>query len=94
MLALSQARSPVACGALPSILDLMAEACSGSAPATWTDSDIAYLAALYKVDLTTAMQLEKDNIAAQMTGSDGPSRPSRPDGRAIPAPASTPPSLP
>jgi len=91
MLALSQARSLDACGGLPSILDLMAAACAGSAPSTWTDSDIAYLTALYKVDLTTAMGLEKDNIAAQMTGADGVSPPSRSDRRAAPAPTSSPP---
>lgn len=68
MLALSQAKSLDTCGALSSILDLMAETCSDrSAPATWTDTDIAYLRALYKVDLSTVMGLERDSIAARMT---------------------------
>jgi hypothetical protein len=91
MLALSQAKSLDTCGALSSILDLMAEACADrSAPATWTDSDIAYLTALYKVDLSTVMGLEKDNIANQMTGAQLASRPSPADRTATPAPASSP----
>jgi hypothetical protein len=68
MLALSQAKSLDACGALDSVLDALAQSCSDrSSPASWTDSDIAYLTALYKVDLSTVMALEKDNIATQMT---------------------------
>jgi hypothetical protein len=93
MLALSQAKSLDDCGALASILDLMAATCSErSSQTTWTDSDIAYLKALYKVDLSTAIALEKDNIAAQMTGAAGASPPIPPDRTAIPAPASSPPS--
>jgi hypothetical protein len=91
MLALSQARSLDDCGALASILDLMAGACSERpSPATWTDSDIAYLTALYKVDLSTGIALEKDNIAAQMTGAGRASRPIPPDRTPSPAPASNP----
>jgi hypothetical protein len=92
MLALSQAKSQDGCGALTSILDLMAGTCAGgTAPATWTDSDIAYLTALYKVDLSTMMGLEKANIASQMTGTQAASRPTPAGRTATPAPASSPP---
>jgi hypothetical protein len=90
MLALSQAKSLDTCGALSSILDLMAQTCSGqSAPTTWTESDNAYLTALYKVDLSTEMGLEKANIATQMTGALTASPSSPADRTATPAPASS-----
>jgi hypothetical protein len=92
LLALSQPKSLDACGALSSILDLMADTCSGqSEPGAWTDSDIAYLTALYKVDLSTVMGLETANIATQMTGAQIDSRPSSAERTATPAPASSPP---
>jgi hypothetical protein len=87
VLAVSQAKTLDACDALSSILDLLAAACADRpAPTSWTDSDVAYLKGLYKVDLTTVMGLEKDNIASQMTGparsapsaTAGPSRSSSP----------------
>ncbi len=91
MLALSQPRSLDVCDALSSILDLMAGSCSDRpAPATWTDSDIAYLAGLYRVDLTTMMVLEKDNIAGQMIGAKAVAPPIPPAGSPAPAPASSP----
>ncbi len=91
VLALSQAKSLDACEALSSILDLLAGACSDrAAPTTWTDSDVAYLKALYKVDLTTVLGLEKDNIAGQMMGPQAPAGPIPDDRIPIPAPASNP----
>jgi hypothetical protein len=91
MLALSQARTLDGCGALDSILDLFAKGCAGgAAPSTWTQSDIAYLTALYKVDLSTAMALEKDNIASHMINAGADSRPTPADGSPVPGPASNP----
>jgi len=91
MLALSQATSLDSCDALPSILDVLAGACLGrSAPLTWTDSDVAYLKALYKVDLTTVIGLERANIASQMLGAEAAPRPMPADRTPTPAPASNP----
>jgi len=91
MLALSQAKSLDGCGALDSILDTMAQSCSDrSSPPSWTNSDIAYLTALYKVDLSTVITLEKDNIATQMTGGQAAGHPITDDRTASPGPASTP----
>jgi hypothetical protein len=71
MLALSQARSLDACDALPSILDQFSVGCAGRrAPATWTEGDIAYLKALYSIDLTVTMALEKAKIAGRMSEPD------------------------
>ena len=87
MLALSQAKSLDACDALESILDLFASACGDRrAPTSWTGSDTAYLTALYKVDLTTVMGLEKDNIANQMLKSGDTAPPAEAE-----QPSSTPP---
>jgi len=69
MLALAQAKSLDTCDALPSILDLLSRTCgTRPAPMSWTDSDIAYLKALNRTDVTAILALEKDNIANQMVG--------------------------
>ena len=55
MLALSQVRSLDACNTLPSILDMLAAGCqSRPAPEALTDSDTAFLKALYTSDLSTS----------------------------------------
>jgi hypothetical protein len=68
MLALSEPASLDECNALPSILDLMAAGCDARArPAALTDSDMAYLRALYAADLgATTNSMQKDNIANGM----------------------------
>ena len=70
MLALSEPASLDACNALPSILDLMAAGCDARArPAALTDSDMAYLKALYAADLgATTNSAQKNNIANGMEG--------------------------
>ena len=55
MLSLSQPRSLDACNTLPSILDMMASGCAGRpAPQALTDSDAAFLKALYASDISTS----------------------------------------
>jgi hypothetical protein len=67
MLALSQPDSLEACNTLPSILDLMSPACAPrDEPAQLTQSDFAYLKALYAADITTSGQRGADNVAKGM----------------------------
>lgn len=67
MLALSQAPSLDACGELPSILDLMASDCPGRAkPQALTDSDMAFLKALYAADITISGARGRDRVAHGM----------------------------
>ena len=73
MLALSQPSSLDACNALPSILDLMSDDCDArQKQQALTDSDWAYLKALYAADLgATTVSVQKDNIAGGMKGNLG-----------------------
>ena len=55
MLSLSQPRSLDACSPLPSILDMLASECHGRlAPQALTESDAAFLKALYTADISTS----------------------------------------
>jgi hypothetical protein len=67
MLALSQSRAPSACGQLPSIMDLMAPECPGAERSPQiTAGDLAFLRALYSVDLETPLDLEESSIESNM----------------------------
>jgi hypothetical protein len=68
LLALSEPATFDGCDQLPSILDLMSKACTGRpAPEELTAGDVAYLAALYKTDLDTALNYERSDIASLMS---------------------------
>ena len=64
MLALSQAQTLDACGALPSILDLMATGCPSHQ--ALTDSDLAFLKALYAADLSASSAAARAKVAHEM----------------------------
>ena len=75
MLALSQAQSLDNCGKLPSILDLMSPACaSRPRPQTLTESDMAFLKALYASDISAAGDA-RSRIADAMAKDLGPVQP-------------------
>ena len=67
MLVLSQTQSPDVCGALPSILDLMASHCEEpEKPDAVTAGDLAFLRALYAADLRENLSLEANDIQNAM----------------------------
>jgi len=67
MLVLSPTRPPTTCGQLPSILDLFAANCDDRAKAqSITAGDLAFLRALYSVDLRTTLTLEQSSIDSAM----------------------------
>ena len=68
MLALSQPRSLAGCEALPSVIDLFANApCAGrDTPDGLTAADAAYLTALYATDLEAKKAVEQSDIAGRM----------------------------
>jgi hypothetical protein len=67
MLILSQTKSPDTCGNLPSILDLMASNCDErERPDAVTAGDLAFLHALYAVDLREQLYLEQSDILSYM----------------------------
>jgi hypothetical protein len=67
MLVLSQTQSPETCGALPSILDLMAPHCEEKEkPDAVTAGDLAFLRALYSTDLREKYSLERGDIRNNM----------------------------
>jgi hypothetical protein len=67
MLILSQAQSPDTCGTLPSIVDLMASNCAGrEEPTQLTAGDLAFLRALYSMDLRENLSLETGDIQNAM----------------------------
>jgi hypothetical protein len=66
MMILSQAQSPDTCGALPSIIDLMASNCSRGEPTQLTAGDIAFLRALYATDLRENLSLATGDIQNAM----------------------------
>ncbi|HTT83304.1 MAG TPA: hypothetical protein VMF67_07470 [Rhizomicrobium sp.] len=82
MLALSEPRSLDQCNDLPSILDLMSSECESRAkPDKLTDSDIAYLKALYAADLgATTNSMQKASIQAGMEGQMGGTDTARKEG--------------
>ena len=68
LLALSQPASLDDCNDLPSILDLMSSGCKGrAAPTALTDSDMAYLKALYAADITTSAASGEEHVSVGMT---------------------------
>jgi len=68
MLALSQSKAPSACAQLPSIMDLMAPDCQGrERPAQITAGDLAFLRALYSINLETPLDLEESSLESNMT---------------------------
>jgi hypothetical protein len=67
MLTLSQSKAPGTCAQLPSIMDLMAPDCQGSErPAQITAGDLAFLRALYSIDLETPLDLEQSSLESNM----------------------------
>ena len=67
LLVLSQTQSPDTCGPLPSILDLMASHCEGpDKPEAVTAGDLAFLRALYSMDLRESLSLETGDIQNAM----------------------------
>jgi hypothetical protein len=67
MLALSQTEAFDSCQELPSITNLMSVGCDTSRKTNAiSDSDQAYLTALYKMNPETTLQLQRDDIAYQM----------------------------
>ena len=67
VLTLTQARMSEGCSQLPNIVDLMAADCpDDKRPDQVTAGDLAYLRALYSVDLETPVAMERSNIDAMM----------------------------
>jgi hypothetical protein len=67
MLALSQSKAPSACAQLPSIMDLMALDCQGrERPTQVTAGDLAFLRALYSINLETPLDLEESSLESNM----------------------------
>ena len=67
MLAMAQAQTLDACAKLPSILHLMAPGCPGRvAPDALTDSDLAFLTALYASDLSRTGAFARTAVSRQM----------------------------
>ena len=63
MMILTHAQSPDTCGALPSIIDLMSANCGDrEKPIQLTAGDIAFLRALYSMDLRENLSLETSDI--------------------------------
>ena len=63
MLVLSQTQPPDTCGPLPSILDLMAAHCAAQEkPEEATAGDLAFLQALYSMDLREILSFERSDI--------------------------------
>jgi hypothetical protein len=75
MLALSQPQTLDGCNAMPSILDLMSSSCAREKPKALTDSDMAYLKALYAADITTSGALGQENVANGMDRNLGTQKP-------------------
>ncbi len=67
MMVLTQTRASDECGRLPSILDLMASHCDASdKPDAMTAGDLAFLRALYAIDLRESLALEGSDIRTHM----------------------------
>ena len=62
MMVLAQTQIAEDCGGLPSILELMTPKCRGTAPDSITAGDIAYLKALYSIDLGHDVALQRSSI--------------------------------
>lgn len=67
MLALTRTRSLDDCGPLPSIVDLMSAACGARPkPAAITAGDLAYLKALYSLNMEQPLDLQRADIQIKM----------------------------
>ena len=76
MLALSQATSLDACNTLPSILDMLAAECQDHpAPQALTDSDTAFLKALYASDISSSGNAGSYRVEHAMAKDTGPAKP-------------------
>jgi hypothetical protein len=76
LLALSQPASFDGCNALPSILDRMSSGCPGrDKPKALTESDIAYLKALYSADIAISGYTAQENVAKDMDKNLGAQKP-------------------
>jgi hypothetical protein len=67
MVTLQQTQLTDGCGGLPSILDLMAASCDHAAADAITAGDIAYLKALYHIDMAHGLGLQRSAIEDIMT---------------------------
>lgn len=65
MLALAEIDRPETCGALPSILNLLAPDCAQK-PGAMTPADAAFLRGIYKITPTTTVRAQRAEIAYQM----------------------------
>jgi hypothetical protein len=71
LLALSQPASLDGCNALPSIIDLLSPACDGRPrPTALTESDFAFLKALYATSGENSASMAKGNIVAHMAAAE------------------------
>jgi hypothetical protein len=67
MMVLTQTRASDECSRLPSILDSMASHCDAvEKPDATTAGDLAFLRALYAIDLRESLSLEGSDIRAHM----------------------------
>lgn len=89
MLSLTQAHSLDACGKLSSILDRWAGCEGRPPPSSLTDSDIAFLKALYAADITASGATGRYQVAHGMAGVVGEALAPKaePPAQALPAPA-------
>ena len=62
MMVLAQTQIGEDCGGLPSILELMTPKCRGTAPDSITAGDVAYLKALYSIDLAHDVAMQRSSI--------------------------------
>jgi hypothetical protein len=65
MLALAEIDKPEVCGALPSILNLLAPDCAQK-PGAMTPADAAFLRGIYKITPTTTVRAQRAEVAYQM----------------------------
>jgi hypothetical protein len=62
MMTLQQTQLTDSCGALPSILDLLAPSCAHAATEAITAGDVAYLRALYRIDMAHELSMQRSSI--------------------------------
>jgi hypothetical protein len=67
MMTLQQTQLIEGCGELPSILDLLAPSCAHAAPDAITAGDVAYLKALYRIDMAHDLSMQRSTIEDLMT---------------------------
>jgi hypothetical protein len=62
VMVLAQTQIAEDCGGLPSILELMTPKCQATAPDSITAGDVAYLTALYSIDLAHDVAMQRSSI--------------------------------